>query len=194
MRIKSELGQLSLVLKFTCSQMRASLLTVCDCGSPHLAGMGKTGSDRNSSCDYPWHENQHLGSCYLEDKDSKSQQGLLEVYQSISSNPQGSQGTGYTHEPRGSSLRIPDPCLGKPTAFSTSSSSHPAAKGTRNHGLEAHLQLQIGKYHKVATTQAGGMALSPCHRFLNVDSNMETGIQKQGESWTLENHAAWSHL
>lgn len=54
--------------------MRASLLTVCDCGSPHLAGMGKTGSDRNSSCDYPWHENQHLGSCYLEDKDSKRQQ------------------------------------------------------------------------------------------------------------------------
>lgn len=125
-------------------------------------------------------------------KDSKK--GLLEVYQPISSNPQGSQGTGYTHEPRGSSLRIPDPCLGKPTAFSTSSSSHPAAKGTRNHGLEAHLQLQIGKHHKVATTQAGGMALSPCHRFLNVDSNMETGIQKQGESWTLENHAAWSHL
>jgi hypothetical protein len=35
--------------------------------------MGKMGSDRNSHCDYPWHENQN-GSCDLEDKDSKRQQ------------------------------------------------------------------------------------------------------------------------
>lgn len=136
MRIKSELGQLSLVLKFTCSQMRASLLTICDCGSPHLAGMGKTGSDRNSSCDYPRHENQHLGSCYLEDKDSKRQQEkdswtcISPSLQTLREDLKGGQSTGYTHEPRGSSLRMPDPCLGKPTAFSTSSSSHRAAKGT----------------------------------------------------------------
>lgn len=111
--------------------MRASLLTVCDCGSPHLAGMGKTGSDRNSSCDYPGMKTNILAPAILKTKILKdSKKGLLEVYQPISSNPQGSQGTGYTHEPRGSSLRMPDPCLGKPTAFSTSSSSHPAAKGT----------------------------------------------------------------
>lgn len=70
-------------------------------------------------------------------KDSKK--GLLELYQPMSStlgeDLEGGQITGYTHEPRWSSLRMPRPLPGE--ANSILNCQLPSAP--QYHGLEAHL-------------------------------------------------------
>lgn len=157
--------------------MRARVLAGCDGASPRLAGTRKARSDRNSHCDYPRHENQH-DSCCLEDKDSKRQQernlGIVSA---------------HLFKPLGKTSRVArslaihvaeaEPSSGEANSFLTPSCFDPAVKCTTvpwswSSPAASNRKIPQGGHYK---GRCG--ALSPCLRYL-MDSNVETGIQKQG--------------
>lgn len=111
------------------------MLTLCHCGSPHLAASARQNLTETAAVITPGVKT-NMAPAILKTKILKdSKKGLLELFQPISSDPQGRlQGVARLlaiHMSQGDVLcGYHDHCLVKPTAFSTSSCSDPAAKGT----------------------------------------------------------------
>lgn len=134
-------------------------------------------SDRNSHCDYPRHENQH-DSCCLEDKDSKRQQERnLGIVSAHLFKPLGK--TSRVARSRAIQVAEAEPSSGEANSFLTPSCFDPAVKCTTvpwswSSPAASNRKIPQGGHYK---GRCG--ALSPCLRYL-MDSNVETGIQKQG--------------